>query len=186
MLFKSKIRHSSRQRAGSTIREIMKNLFILVLVLSFSTQLLARGGKPDTKADYIVPTPSEFIPYSRFKVKIVDRFEGDHTQKISYIFPEFLVGEAERVISLLRVPGTKNSWTSPELDAHCVLIRDDFSCNIYGKKNTNKNIASISAEQAISHLPRLNLSKVELKGLTGVINSFYSHEPAGFLSYDID
>lgn len=171
----------------------MKNLFLtsfLAFSLISSLSALARGGAPDTEADYIVPTPPEFVPFSRFKVKIVDRFEGDHTQKISYIFPEFLVGEADRVISLKRIPNTKNSWEGLQAKAHCTVQGDDFSCNIILKKLENKNALEdenlLSAKKAINHLPRLNLSPEQIKGLTGVINSFYSHEPAGFLFYDID
>lgn len=165
----------------------MKKFIILTISLIISQTLFARGGAPETEADYIVPTSPEFVPFSRFKVKIVDRFEGPHTQKISYIFPEFLVGEADRVMTLTRIPGTENSWTGPELDAHCTVTGDDFSCNIYVHKNAlEKEATLITAEQAINHLPRLNLSQEQVEGFSGVIRSFYSHEPAGFLSYDID
>jgi|GEM_PF-6695555 len=168
----------------------MKKINLLVLALFISPFLFARGGGPDTEADYIVPTAPEFVPFSRFKVKIVDRFEGPQTQKISYIFPEFLVGEPDKVVSLKRIPGTENSWTGPELDAHCTLNGDDFSCNIYVHKaslnSQEKESSLITAERAINHLPRLNLSEEQIKGYSGVIRSFYSHEPAGFLSYDID
>lgn len=162
----------------------MKKIILLPLLFSLSLTALSRGGSPDTEADYIVPTSPEFVAFSRFKVKIVDRFEGPQTQKISYIFPEFLIGEAQRLITLKRIPGTENSWTAPELDAHCTVTGDDFSCNIYVHKNKENSL--ITAYQAISHLPRLNLSEEQVRGMTGVINSFYSHEPAGFLSYDID
>ncbi|MCF8060694.1 MAG: hypothetical protein K9K67_15430 [Bacteriovoracaceae bacterium] len=162
----------------------MKKLIKLTLLLSFTLTAFARGGAPETEADYIVPTSPEYVPFSRFKVEIVDRFEGEHTQQISYIFPEFLVGEAKRVITLKRIPGTENSWTSPELDAHCTVTGDDFSCNIYVNKFKENGL--ITAERAITHLPQLNLSEEQRRGLAGVIRSFYSHEPAGFLSYDID
>lgn len=176
----------------------MKNIiFLLSIVLSLSC--FARGGGPDTEADYIVPTPPEYMPYSRFKVDIVDRFEGAHTQKISYIFPEFLVGEANRVVEFSRIPGTDNSWSSPEMEAHCFVFGDEFSCNIIVKKTASHhanfstaNLESrpqsqlLSRQAAIQNLPKLNLDPEKLKGLTGVIDSFYSHEPAGFLTYDID
>jgi hypothetical protein len=162
----------------------MKKLIHTLILLTLSLSASARGGTPDTEADYIVPTTPEFVSFSRFKVTIVDRFEGPHTQKISYVFPEFLVGEENRVFTLNRIPGTENSWSGDELDAHCTLNGDDFSCNIYVKKNKNNDL--ITAAQALTHLQRLNLSDEQLKGFAGVINSFYSHEPAGFLSYDID
>ncbi|MCR9205700.1 MAG: N-terminal C2 domain-containing protein [Halobacteriovoraceae bacterium] len=168
----------------------MRILFLVFCTLMTST--FARRGQPDTEADYIVPTPPQFVAFSRFQVKIVDRFEGPHTQKISYIFPEFIVGQPDKLITLNRVPNTKNSWTSPEINAHCAVIGDEFSCNIYVNKkqpsleDKDQNTLLITAEQALSNLPRLNLSEEQLKGFTGVIQSFYSHEPAGFLTYDID
>lgn len=169
----------------------MKKITTLVLIF-VSAISFARGGAPETEADYIVPTPPEYVPYSRFKVKIVDRFEGPQTQKISYIFPEFLIGEADRLITFTRIPGTENSWTSPELDAHCTVTDDDFSCNIYvhksalnsGDKNTQSDL--LYAQRALNNLNRLNLSDAQIRGMAGVIRSFYSHEPAGFMSYDID
>lgn len=171
------------------------------MTISFSLSTLAKRGAPETEADYIVPTPPQFMAYSRFKVKIVDRFQGPETQKISYIFPEFLVGEADRVITFYRIPGTENSWTSPELDAHCAVFGDEFTCNIYGsssvqsfQKNNGcgatvlKNVATpdFSRERSLNHLPRLNLSQEEFDGMAGVINSFFCQEPRGFLTYDID
>ena len=173
----------------------MKNLMILILSLITITSVFARRGQPETEADYIVPTPPQFVEFSRFKVKIVDRFEGPQTQKISYIFPEFLVGQADRLIAFTRVPNTKNSWTSPELNAHCAVVGDEFTCNIYVNKKQptlndleDKNQMSelLTAQQALANLSRLNLSEEKLKGLSGVIQSFYSHEPAGFMTYDID
>lgn len=165
--------------------------FTTLLICFLISSSWARRGQPDTEADYIVPTPADFVAFSRFKVKIVDRFEGDHTQKISYIFPEFLIGEADRLIVFTRIPNTKNSWTSPELDAHCAQLGDEFTCNIYVKMpnilEEEKNQSNLlNAQQALSNLNRLNLSKEQLKGFSGVIKSFYSHEPAGFMTYDID
>jgi hypothetical protein len=172
----------------------MKNLIKIFLCLAILPTTFARRGAPETEADYIVPTPPEYVAFSRFKVKIVDRFEGDHTQKISYIFPEFLVGEADRVITFKRVPNTKNSWTSPELNAECAVFGDEFSCNIYVNKMATslefeeKNLPTdlLNAQQALANLANLNLSEAELRGFSGVIQSFYSHEPAGFMTYDID
>lgn len=167
----------------------MKKTTLTILIILFNLSAFARGGGPETEADYIVPTPPEFVPYSRFKVKIVESFKGPETQRISYVFPEFLVGQADRVVSLTRIPGTENSWTSPELNAHCTVTGDEFSCNIYVNKTnqmTNKETSLLTRELALSNLPRLNFSEEEMRGFEGVINAFYSHEPAGFLSYDID
>ncbi len=179
----------------------MKTSLTLFTLLVFCSFVHARRGEPETEADYIVPTAPQYVAYSRFKVKIVDRFEGPETQKISYIFPEFLVGEAYRVITFKRIKGTENSWTSPELDAQCAVVGDEFTCNIYGsnflqgnQKNSGCIISakelgtesSFSRERALNHLPNLNLSAAEFKGLSGVINSFFCQEPRGFLTYDID
>lgn len=163
----------------------MKKLTLILLSLFIPLTSFARGGGPDTHAEYIVPTEPQFVKYSRFQVEIVDRFEGPHTTKISYIFPEFLIGEANRVISFERIPNTENSWTSPELNAHCAHLGEEFTCNIYVNKLRESN-PLLSAQKAIKNLPKLNLSPEKLKGLTGVIDSFYSHEPAGFMTYDID
>lgn len=157
-------------------------LIIFTSLLTFNSY--SKGGAPDTQAEYIVPTPSEFIKYSRFKVDIIDRFEGPQTQEISYVFPEFLIGEANRVINFKRIPGTENSWTSPELNASCAVLGDEFTCNIYVNKINSKSF--LSAESAIKNLQNMNLSNEQLQGLKGVIDSFYSHEPAGFMTYDID
>lgn len=173
----------------------MKKIIISTLCFLTVTSTLAKRGQPETEADYIVPTPPQYVEFSRFKVKIIDRFEGPQTQKISYIFPEFLVGQADRLITFTRIPNTKNSWTSPELNAHCAVVGDDFTCNIYVNKNQptlpeleNKNQIPelLTAEQALTNLTRLNLSQEQLQGFTGVIQFFYSHEPAGFMTYDID
>lgn len=169
----------------------MKYFILLsVLLISFTSQ--ARRGAPETEANYIVPTPPEFLPFSRFKVEIVDRFEGPQTQKISYVFPEFLVGEANRVITLTRIPNTENSWTAPEMNAFCTVFDGEFSCNIVLKKtalnefNKNADQNLLNQARAVQNLGRLNLTEEQLKGFRGVIDSFYSHEPAGFLFYDID
>ncbi len=172
---------------------------IWVLILSFITSSLvhARGGGPDTEGDYIVPSPPHLVPYSRFKVQIVDRYQGPDTQKISYIFPEILTGEPARVVSLTRIPNTVNSWTSPELDAHCVVVDNDFSCNIYVHTSTTSSKSNapcggtlsqkaLSMNDAIANLPRLGLSDVEVTAYSEVVQSFFCGEPGGILFYDID
>lgn len=180
----------------------MKKITMITLMTLLSPLAFSRGGGLDTEAEYIVPTAPEFIAYSRFNVKIVDRFTGPETTKISYIFPEFLVGEADKVISFTRIPDTENSWTSPELDAHCAVVGDEFTCNIYGHGATPnqkmasscgaasflKNVTSqgISRERSLNHLANMNLTQEQVHGFSGVINSFYCQEPRGFLTYDID
>lgn len=167
-------------------------LSIILICLGLSFSIFARRGQPETEADYIVPTSPDFVPFSRFKVQIVDRFEGPQTQKISYIFPEFLIGKKDQLISLTRIPNTENSWTSPQVDAHCTVVNGDFSCNIIVKKQSLESILKendldlLQRETALRNLPNLNLTPEQLRGYEGVINAFYSHEPAGFLFYDID
>ena len=180
----------------------MKKKAIIILLTLVSPFTYPRGGGLDTEAEYIVPTAPEFIAFSRFKVGIVDRFRGPETTKISYIFPEFLVGEVDRVISFTRIPNTENSWTSPDLDAHCAVIGDEFTCNIYGRGATQStkvlttcgptvalkaiNTEGISRTKSLMHLNEMNLSEQQFNGFSGVINSFFCQEPRGFLSYDID
>jgi hypothetical protein len=162
----------------------MKNFLLIISTVLINFSTFPKGGFPDTEADYIVPTSTEFIKYSRFKVEIIDRFEGAQTQRISYIFPEFLIGEANRKIEFFRIPNTENSWTSPELNANCAVIGEDFTCNIYLNKNNGKPI--LNAESALRNLNNLSLTDEQRYGLKGVIKAFYSHEPAGFMTYDID
>ncbi len=179
----------------------MTKIIIISMTIIFSNLAQARRGQPETQADYIVPTPPQYVAFSRFKVEIVDRFSGPETQKISYIFPEFLVGEANLVISFSRIPGTENSWTSPELDAQCAVVDDEFTCNIYGSntlqgnKNANgcntsllknANPDEFSRERSLNHLPDMNLTNEQRAGFAGVINSFFCQEPRGFLTYDIE
>lgn len=167
-----------------------KAIILLIITVSFST--FARRGQPETEADYIVPTAPQYVAFSRFKVQIIDRFEGPQTQKISYIFPEFLVGKKDQLITLTRITNTENSWTSPQIDASCTVFDGDFSCNIRVKKPSlesllkNNDLDLLKRETALQNLPNLNLTAEQLKGYEGVINAFYSHEPAGFLFYDID
>ena len=162
----------------------MKKLIQLTLIVIFSLSTFARSGKVDSEASYIVPTVPELVPHSRFKIKIIDGYKGPETQRISYVFPEQLIGEANKVISFTRIKNTMNSWTSPELNAHCTADEYDFSCNIYINKANELN--PLTVEQSISNLQLLNLPEATISNLTGVIQSFFSHEPAGFMSYEID
>ncbi len=166
---------------------------------------MSRGGGADVEGEYIVPTKPEFVAYSRFKVQIVEGYKGPDTQRISYIFPEFLVGSANKVISFEKVQGSENSWISPELTAHCATLGEEFTCNIYVNKSQtsilNKNSCSgtslaknntinprieFGADVSIRHLDSMNLGQDELIGYTGVIQSFFCNEPAGFLTYDFE
>jgi len=45
---------------------------------------------------------------------------------------------------------------------------------------------TLSAESAIRNLSNMNLTSDQIQGYSGVIEAFYSHEPAGFMTYDID
>ncbi len=166
----------------------MKLVIVFIVFLTGALQLFAKGGEPDTEALYIVPTPTDLVPHSRFIVQIVEPFRGPETQKISYVFPEALIGQADRKIEFSRIAGTENSWVSDELTAHCTIIDEFFSCNIY-----------VNQDQIFTQDPwplrwimptaqaalRKICSGVFAPGVVGSVQEqFCSNEPAGILSYE--
>ncbi len=163
-------------------------------------------ASPDSEALYIVPTTPELIDHSRFKVKIIKAYSGYDSQTISYVFPEILMGEANRVMTFEKVPGTLNQWESSEAQAFCTETGDIFSCNIVLKRKVshlfksifkqvfaqNLNSPMVSADmissihlgKSIDHLKNLNLTAKDLVAFEQVVLSFFSNEPAGILSYE--
>ncbi len=171
---------------------------ILLMLLPLASQ--AKKGETETEAVYIVPSEPELIGHSRFIVQIVDAFTGPETEKISYVFPEVLIGEKNRLIEFTRIEGTDNSWKSDLLTAHCMTIDDTFSCNILVNEDPKQSwleklsefvipkayagIGRLCQGHAVSHLSTMGLSAHDVTQFTHVIGSFCSSEPAGFLSYD--
>ncbi len=169
---------------------------ILLIVMSISLVVNAKGA--DKTGIYIVPTSPEFVQYSRFEVQILDSYAGDSTQVISYIFPEVLTGEPNRVLSLKRIPDTLNSWESDQLIAHCTTLGESFSCNISFKKEiqaywnwhrfiipfAHASSTALSKEKSIAHLSTMGFTLEAQSGLSHVIDEWFSNEPGGILIYD--
>lgn len=170
--------------------------FMKIMMQIFITFLLASSAfaSPD-EALYIVPTPPELVKHSRFEIEIIEPFEGYHTQQISYIFPEILVGEANRRVVLQRVAGTPNSWESAEMRAECDVTVEIFSCNIYLKKPQARSVLSelflptlwadglLSLDKSLKHLSSMGLTAAETASFSAVVGEFFSNEPAGILLY---
>lgn len=174
--------------------------FLAGAILLFSSPLdsaIARRSGPETEAIYIVPTSPELVSHSRFVIDIVDPFVDENTRKISYRFPEILVGEANKLIELTRAPNTVNSWTSEIMDCHCTIIdSDNFSCNVHLKGpsttlseanlvETETPGGELSLAKSLAHLESLPLSDEEKTAYRGVIRSFFSGEPAGIFTYEL-
>lgn len=179
--------------------------------INFVHPVFAKNNEPETEALYIVPSAPEFIEYSRFIIKIVKPYVDEQTQTISYVFPEVLVGEANRVIEFQKVSGTLNQWDSPDAQAFCTITDDIFSCNIVLKKKISRLfnyvfrqafaqnnsldikdssivsgiVNSIHRDKSLDHLGKMNLTPQDLLAFEHVVNSFFSNEPAGILSYEI-
>lgn len=123
--------------------------FIFITLLVVHLQSSASGNTAPDTADYTVPTTAELVPYSRFKVKIVNPYSGDDSQTISYIFPADLTGIENQTITLKRIAGT-NNWESPEMTASCVESGELFSCNIYLTKKQSA-IKTASTKNFAAH-----------------------------------
>lgn len=182
--------------------------YFLPVILFISNPTLAKGETDsDTFAEYTVPTSADLIDFSRFHVKINQPYIGDASNTLSYTFPEELTGNPPLTVNLKRIPGTKNSWESPELTAHCTTVDDWFSCNIYLNKSVPKanksmslvdlfNGAAITKTPLASSTPFINKQKVidfltqnavsaqSLQQQIDVLDQFLSSEPAGILSYE--
>ncbi len=173
----------------------------------------AKGPKTVDKGFYIVPTSPELVSYSRFDIKIVEAFKGPSTQKISYVFPEILVGAKDQLVEFTRIPQTENSWISDSMRAECTVNDDMFSCNIYliepdepspqARPNASpkalwidwiipKAFANLNSQthtpldlnRSLAHLQSLNLTPEELLSYQVIVNDFFSGEPAGILFYE--
>ena len=178
----------------------MKAFMILAFALALLPRLVfAKKDESKMEAVYVVPSPPELVSHSRFIVEIVEPFKGPETEKISYIFPEILVGEKDRVIELSRIEGTENSWTSDLITAHCTIIDDSFSCNVLVNKPEQQtwldrirslalpkayaSVENLCQGHAVAHLSSMGLSRGDINNYTQIIGSFCSSEPAGFFSY---
>ncbi len=169
----------------------------------------AKGPKTVDKGFYIVPTSPELVSYSRFDIKIVNAFKGPSTQKISYVFPEILVGANDQLVEFTRIPQTENSWISDSMRAECTVNDDMFSCNIYliepgePKQQASTQDQSIDwiipkafanlnpqthtpldLNRSLAHLQSLNLTPEQLLSYQIIVNDFFSGEPAGILFYE--
>ncbi len=178
----------------------MKKTLAVLLITLAPTLVFAKKGQPDTEGLYVVPSPPELVDHSRFIVQIVDPFQGPETTKISYIFPEVLIGEANRLIEFQRIEGTENSWTSDLLTAHCTVIDETYSCNISINKPKQQSfleafhnlfipqalaqVLNLCQGQAVTHIGQMDLAPDDIAKYTQVVGQFCSNEPAGFLSYD--
>lgn len=193
------------------IKSLFASVFVFFLGTHFGQSAFAKNNAPETEALYIVPTAPEFIEYSRFKIKIVKPYIDEQTQVIAYVFPEVLVGEADRIIEFQKVSGTLNQWDSPDAQAFCTITDDIFSCNIVLKKKISRLlnyvfrqafaqnnsldikdssivsgiVNSIHRDKSLDHLEKMNLTAQDLQAFEHVVHSFFSNEPAGILSYEI-
>lgn len=178
------------------------SIFIFILIVLSSPLLKAHQIEKTItpsyvqKALYIVPASTDLIQHSRFTVNVLKPYAGKHTQTIVYEFPEILVGEAHYQVVLHKVPGTINSWKSDVLEAHCTTVQQLFSCNIHIIKRPDelswlhlilpKAMAQnslLSLSKSLRHLEKLSLPQQDLAPFKKVVEVFFSHEPAGFLSY---
>lgn len=160
---------------------------VVVILLSLNQVSLAKD------ALYIVPTEPEFVDFSRFNIEIVNAYENGNTEKIAYKFPEILVGQKDKVLEFNRIPGTSNSWHSPEADAHCNVLGDLFSCNIHLNKSFVPDVIGsdvvipnrLSKDFALEQLKNMTMPQAEMQGFSHVIEAFFAGEPAGILMYEI-
>lgn len=183
----------------------MKCFMILgCLLVNFN---LAVAGGPDTVAIYIVPTPPELVPYSRFEVPIVQSYSAT-SKEISYIFPKELTGDPALQVDFQLIEmdqQTKASrWDSPWMEALCTDDGETVNCNIYVKKVPMKRLQTFARGLGLAQLglesravtPLINSAKaidfINNSGLTAdvidaklkVLDKFLSSEPGGILSYD--
>lgn len=153
----------------------MKALLIFVSALLLQQTAFAKKGELPDKADYIVPTTPELVPYSRFKIKIIAPYLGDVTKSIAYVFPPELTGMENYEVRLQRV-GATNTWESPELTAVCTEYDKTFSCNVYVKKIT----PPIVEEAAVQKSAFLQLAQARGCGGSAVaLNQMASSEFTG-------
>jgi hypothetical protein len=174
------------------------------ILLSLTFLLSALGGKAwakDSNALYIVPAPAEYINHSRFAVPIIKAYEGIYTKKISYIFPELLVGEKDRLITLERVDGSSTMWEGDEFVAQCVEKDIYFSCDMTIKKEVTQAFYFLNALIPMAHakgnlfshdLAKNHLQQLKDSGVVGavdfvafdfMIDSVFINEPGGVLVY---
>jgi hypothetical protein len=160
--------------------------FLLKTLFAFSVFVNLGFASAEELADealYVVPTAPEWVSHSRFSLKIIRPYQDPATQKISYVFPEVLVGEPNRAIEFEKVPSTENNWISPEgVKAFCNVTADIFSCNI---DMFSVSKSAFSLDKSLDHLNKMNLQPKDIKGFSEVIKSFFGNEPAGILSYDL-
>ncbi len=184
----------------------MKIFYITLILLVAQVAWSSEGQDVNYKSSsfdavYIVPTSPELVEYSRLKMKVLEAYDGDRTQVLTYIFPEILVGEKNKVIRLFRIPNTENSWKSEELTAHCTTVARQFSCNVYLNKEEDDGISfssmidlliprahgqaslGLDLNRSLSHLTTLGLSPIQEAQFSRVIEDFFSGEPAGIFSY---
>lgn len=187
-----------------------KSIFIKTSIIAlagfFSSTSFAKKGAPATEAMYVVPTDASLVAHSRFTVEIRKGYRDVNTTVIAYVFPEILVGEANRVIEFQRIPdmygSNTSSWLTDGARADCTIIHETFSCNISLEKSSSgvglldlivnkafaQNLTSpFSESRALANIKTMGaIPAADLTSLEEVVKAFYSHEPAGILSYEIN
>lgn len=167
----------------------------IVAVFGLKTHLVFGGDKDrEIFAEYIVPTPPELVPYSRFLVKIVAPYHGPNTQEISYEFPPELTGEPGKVIRLTPDVSQNLVWKSPEMIAACTTLHEIFSCNVHLEKANIQSLSSrapvaasgLDKQRALDFLKNQGLSTEEFNNRSAVLDHFHGGEPAGILTYEFD
>lgn len=156
-------------------------LALLTVLFITSVPVLAKGRHGATEALYMVPSAAEFVQHSRFILKISQPYEGNSTEKIAYVFPEVLVGEADRVIEFTRDAVNRNLWKAEGAQAACVETGEIFSCNISLDKSPT---ALFTAAKSKAHLKTMDFSAADQQGFEHIVDQFFSEEPAGFLTYE--
>jgi hypothetical protein len=179
------------------MKSVMQILLVFGILPSTLIQLAAAQIANAKDALYIVPTAPDLVQFSRFNIRIVEPYENQLTEKISYEFPEILVGQKNKIIEFAKIPGTVNSWQAPEAEAHCSTLADIFSCNIHLNKNVSGGIVdagipgevlvpnALSKDLALENLKNMTMPQNEFLGFTQVVEDFFSNKPAGILMYEI-